>query len=287
MIRHLGDAWDAAIRPTLADLQGDAWLLSTPKGHNFFWQCYLKGKDPEEDVWAAWDMPTSTNPHIKAEEIEAMRHQMPDRIFRQEILAEFIEDAGGVFRRVMDAATSRPMEHGDRGTRYLYGVDWGKLNDFTVITVVDELEDGRGRVVFQDRFNMIDYAVQTSRLEALCARFPPSRVVAERNAMGEPIIEQLNRAGLPVDPFVTTNRSKGQIIDGLALAFERGDLELLDPTCDETGAVTVAELQAYEAERLPSGAFRYGAPAGFHDDTVMSLAMAWHARGTSLDWVIM
>jgi hypothetical protein len=39
----------------------------------------------------------------------------------------------------------------------------------------------------------------------------------------------------------------------------------------------VSELVAYQAERLPSGLLRYGAPGGQHDDTVMALAMAWSA----------
>ena len=34
---------------------------------------------------------------------------------------------------------------------------------------------------------------------------------------------------------------------------------------------------AYQAERLPSGLLRYGAPGGQHDDTVMALAIAWSA----------
>ena len=69
--------------------------------------------------------------------------------------------------------------------------------------------------------------------------------------------------------FQTTNASKTQAIDALALAFERGDLSIIpDP-------VMVGELQAYEMERLPSGMGRYSAPAGLHDDTVMALALAW------------
>jgi hypothetical protein len=39
----------------------------------------------------------------------------------------------------------------------------------------------------------------------------------------------------------------------------------------------IAELLAFEAERLPSGLLRYGAPQGYHDDCVMSLALAWQA----------
>ena len=55
------------------------------------------------------------------------------------------------------------------------------------------------------------------------------------------------------------------------MAFERGDIRILnDP-------VLVSELVAYQAERLPSGLLRYGAPSGGHDDMVMSLALAWSA----------
>ena len=53
------------------------------------------------------------------------------------------------------------------------------------------------------------------------------------------------------------------------MALERGELGLL---ADE---VQTAELLAYEATRLPSGATRYAAPEGSHDDTVMALALAW------------
>jgi hypothetical protein len=89
--------------------------------------------------------------------------------------------------------------------------------------------------------------------------------------MGQPIIEQLMRDGLCVQPFTTTNTSKAQAIEALALAFERGDIRILnDP-------VLVGELVAYQAERTSSGMTRYGAPAGQHDDTVMALAMAWSA----------
>ena len=49
-------------------------------------------------------------------------------------------------------------------------------------------------------------------------------------------------------PFLTTNASKAQAIEALALAFERGDLRII------ADQVLVSELQAYEMERLPSRA---------------------------------
>jgi hypothetical protein len=99
--------------------------------------------------------------------------------------------------------------------------------------------------------------------------------MAESNSMGEPIIEQLQRDGLPVRGFATTNATKAQIIEALALAFEQGAITILnDPTL-------IGELQAYEMARLPSGMVRYSAPEGMHDDGVMSLALAWSAVADS------
>ena len=108
MVPNLLYVWDAVLRPTLVDLTGGAWFFSTPKGRNGFWQLWQRGQDAGEPEWRSWRGPTSENPHIPASEVEAMRRSMPERIFRQEIEAEFLDDAGGVFRRVMDAAVLTP-----------------------------------------------------------------------------------------------------------------------------------------------------------------------------------
>ena len=58
--------------------------------------------------------------------------------------------------------------------------------------------------------------------------------------------------------------------EGLALALERRQIALLpDP-------VVLAEMASYRLERLPGGGYRYSAPPGGHDDTVMATALAWH-----------
>jgi hypothetical protein len=260
------EAWTEALRPALSDRLGRALFISTPKGRNWFWRAFLRGQEGGE--WRSWQFPTATNPYIAHTEIEAARLSLPERIFRQEYLAEFIDDAGGVFRRVVEAATATQQEQAEAGHRYAMGVDWGKHNDFTVLTVIDLQQ---AAVAAIDRFNQIDYQVQLGRLQGLYERFRPITVVAERNSMGEPLIEQLGRQGLPVTAFNTTNATKTQAIEALALAFERGALRILsDPTL-------IGELQAYEMERLPSGLVRYGAPEGMHDDMVMSLALAWTA----------
>ena len=267
-------AWSEALRPALSDRLGKALFISTPKGHNFFWRLWQRGADGGD--WASWQFPTSDNPYIPATEIETARQELPERIFRQEYLAEFIDETGSIFRRITEAATateSGPLpDH-----QYAIGVDWAKHTDFTVVTVMDITTKS---MVYMDRFNQIDYALQTERLKALAEQYQPTVIIAERNAMGEPLIEQLQRDGLPVRAFTTTNATKAAIIDALALAFERGDISILaDP-------VLVGELQAYEATQLPSGMSRYSAPEGLHDDCVMSLALAWNAVASPREVII-
>jgi hypothetical protein len=268
MVRDLQDAWQAVIRPTLTDYEGDGWFPSTPKGMGFYKQLFDLGQDPSELEWASWQIPTSENPYMPAAEIESARNELPERIFAQEYLAQFLDDSGGVFRRIMEATTAEPQDLAIPEHSYVVGVDWGKHNDFTVLTVLDVTTK---EVVKVDRFNQIDYAVQVGRLTALCERFNTKTLIPERNSIGEPLIEQLQREKFKVHAFTTTNASKAEAIDALALAFERGDLKIVPDK------ILISELLAYEAERLPSGLLRYGAPAGYHDDCVMSLALAWQS----------
>ncbi len=265
--RNLEEAWNQAIRPTLTDYAGDAWIFSTPKGRDYFWSMWMRGQQPEGD-WVSWQMPSSTNPYLPPGEIESARGDMTEMAYQQEYLAQFIDDGAGVFRRVREAATSSLLDEPLPGHEYAFGVDWGQHNDYTVITVADI---GTGAVVARDRFNRIEYAFQLARLRALYDRFRPNVIVAESNSMGQPLVEALRAMDLPVIPFTTTNSSKAAAIQALSLAFERGEITIPDDP------ILVGELLGYQAERLPGGLLRYSAPPGMHDDCVISLALAWTA----------
>jgi hypothetical protein len=262
-------AWTEALRPALSDRLGDALFISTPAGRNWFWRL-CQGAVGQD--WACWRFPTSANPYILPSEIEAARLKSPERVFRQEYLAEFVPDGSGVFRRVREAAMTARQEQAVPGHEYVIGADWGKQNDFSCFVVIDT---ALRAVVELDRSNQVDYAVQRGRLKALCERFQAFVVIGEANAMGDPICEDLARDGVPIQPFQTTQASKILAVEALAVAFERGDLKIIP---DET---LIAELQAFESERLPSGLTRYSAPAGAHDDCVMALAMAYHGLGAA------
>lgn len=261
------DAWTDAIMPTLADLDGDAVLISTPKGKNWFYNEWMLGQGGHATT-KSWTAPTNANPMPTIRRaFDVVRTRIPERSFQQEWLAEFV-DEGSVFRRIREAVTATHQDKATAQHQYAFGVDWGKANDYTVVTVLDITTN---EIVNVDRFNQIDYIVQVGRLRAMVERFKPSAIVAERNSIGEPLIEQLQREGMPVVPFTTTNATKTAAIDALALAFERGDIRI------PNDATLIAELQAFEMEKLPSGMLRYSAPEGLHDDMVISLALAWQS----------
>jgi len=105
MVPNLAGVWQKAIRPTLADYRGDAFFFSTPRGRNFFWEIWQRGQDPARADWVSWQFPTASNPYIHPGEIEAARQELPERLFKQEWLAEFLDDPGGVYRGVRACAT--------------------------------------------------------------------------------------------------------------------------------------------------------------------------------------
>jgi phage terminase large subunit-like protein len=91
----------------------------------------------------------------------------------------------------------------------------------------------------------------------------------ESNSIGQPVIDHMAARGLTIIPFMTTSATKQAVIQDLQAAFEHGNIRILKHP------VLVGELLSFESKRSPSGAFTYSAPAGMHDDCVMSLAIAY------------
>jgi phage terminase large subunit-like protein len=259
--------WPEIVRPMLLEKRGKALFLSSPNGLNWFWELYQLGLNKSQRTWRSFNFKSADNPLISPEELEALRLSTSERIFREEYLAEFIGDSGQVFRGIREAATAPLDAQPILGRRYAAGLDWGRETDYTVIVIMDA--DTR-QMVAMDRFNQIGWSLQRGRLQAMIERWQPTSVWAEENSIGSVNIEALQQEGLPVRPFKTTAQSKTPLIEGLALAIERGEVALLP---DET---LLGELASYRMERLPAGGYRYSAPSGMHDDTVIATALAWH-----------
>ena len=91
-------AWTEVLRPTLADKQGRALFLGTPKGKsNWLFDLYQRGQDVTEPTWASWQYTTVDGGVVSPEEIEAARNDLGLREFRQEFLASFEQWAGTIY----------------------------------------------------------------------------------------------------------------------------------------------------------------------------------------------
>ena len=161
-------------------------------------------------------------------------------------MAAFIDWQGQLFRRVThcvyDHAPARPEE----GHTYVVGCDWARAagGDYTVFAVLDAISKA---VVAHDRSRGGEFAIQRARLQGLYAKWKPATILAEANSIGGPVIEQLQRDGLPVQPFTTTNQTKTAIIDALVLAFEQQQIRILND------AALISEVQSFTSTPVPPG----------------------------------
>lgn len=253
--------WTQTIRPTLMDFGGGALLISTPRGRNWFWELARRGEDSTFPDYEAFHFTTSDNPYIEASEVEEARRTLPEVVFRQEILAEFIAGVASIFR-FDDEAISHELAD-PRGQHVYMGVDLAKHEDFTVITA-SRMNDRRP--VYHDRFNSLSWPVQREEIMQTADRLRTEMgaslvtIVVDATGVGDPISDDLELAGYDVLPIKFSNEWKNKAVKRLSADLEQGDAFILPEQ--------IAEFEAYEYRLTEAGRFTYQAPEGGHDDEV-------------------
>lgn len=280
-------AWTDAILPTLADRNGRAMLISTPFGRNWFWRWWMMGQNVEQQNVRSFTAPTSANPNPRIQRAaELARERVSDRTYRQEWLAEFVDDAGGVFTGVRQVLKPYKLfeRHWHPGTgSFAIGVDLAKTQDFTVVVLLDLVGN---RVVGFERWNRESWPLQKARIAALALEWGNPRMYIDATGLGDPIYDDLARAGLNVEAVKLTAPAKEALIENAVLLVEQQAVSIPDPTVEPRTAVLVSELEAYEyGERSPSGRQSMAAPAGMHDDCVIAFALACWALSTTVGGV--
>ena len=105
--------WSSSIKPTLLDYRGRAWVLSNTNGvnpENFLWRICNETDPITGHGFTQYHAPTSSNPHMPADELEQLQRTTPPLVFQQEYLAEFVDWSGLQFfelaRCLMDGVAS-------------------------------------------------------------------------------------------------------------------------------------------------------------------------------------
>jgi hypothetical protein len=101
---------------------------------------------------------------------------------------------------------------------------------------------------------------------------PNKPIAIDSTGVGDPIAEDVARFK-DIEMVVFTQRSKQQLMEGLAYAIQNRHISIID-------GVLKDELESFEFEYTRSGV-KYTAPSGLHDDTVCSLALAYKNFNTA------
>ena len=279
MKRQVYDSAKTTVTVTRAPIIG----FSTPKGKNWFYNKCMEAKEEMDWCLANGTAPTkifvtapsTVNPMVSAAAIEDMRKSLPDRLFRQYVLAEFVDDGSTFlgFRECyytdkIEMFTEHQAWFGDEcaKSQVVIGVDWAKTIDWTVFIAMDIVT--RKMIAFE-RFHKRAYTQAIRQLVKFASRFEDVLVVYhDKTGVGQAIDDQLAYTKLPYVGITFTNTSKTNMVNSLITAVETKQIGLVQWN------VLDSELDAYEVSTNELGTMTYGAPDGQHDDAVCSLMLA-------------
>lgn len=255
--------FDTILMPSMAVGGKKCLIISTPRGTNWFYNYYKKGFDKRNTRFKSFKFTSYDNPLIDKNLIELFKSQVPEEVFKQEYLGEFV-DSAAVFKNINELChlnISEPI----KGKIYLCGIDIGMLIDETVITILDF----EGNMVFQDAFTGLEAPELRIRILSVLKKYKPAKTLIEENNQGLPLIHDLKREWSGIEGFKTTNQSKEEIINKLVAAFSSKEINCLK------NEQLIIQLNSFIFELTTTGKIRYCAAPGFHDDRVISLAIGY------------
>lgn len=243
-------------------------IISTPKGKNWFFHQYQKGFLGDKN-YSSYKFISEDNPYANPIIIGIAKDNLPEILFGQEYLAQFVDNAA-IFENIKEICILTQMNTPEVNRTYWMGIDIALKDDYTVITVIDDLN----RVVAYYRFNQITAPTLKQNIIDANNQWNPNTIMIERNNQGLPIIDDLVLThGLSnIEGFDTTSKSKPMIINNLINAFASKKITL--PGDD----IYIAELEVFTMTINPTGSVKFAAAHGFHDDIVMSLAIALECK---------
>jgi len=263
--------WFDYLIPTTASKERKcvSLFISTPRGKNWFYDLWIRAKENN----AAFHFTSLDGVSVDQSEWDRIKQSSPKDLFQQNFEATFLEEAATVFRGIRDIVDPNCVKDPERGHIYIMGVDLAQINDFTVLCIADKATN---RIVHYDRFHKLSYPLQVERIYTAAIKYNNAKIILELNNVGASIANTLQEKGARVEGFKTVGTiskdfekkgSKQMAIEKLSVDIEHRNITI--PDWD----VLLDELGVFGCELTNSGNIKYGAPEGYHDDTVMSLAL--------------
>ena len=275
---------------TTTQTGGWNWAQGTPRGKNWFYELYRMCE--EHMKWAertgkplemyCHTARTIDSPFIDKEAVARAKATLPERMFRQLYLAEFL-DSGSVFVGYRACVEGPSIDLEDKRVQQwlhpdaaqcdvVLGSDWAKRGDFYVTVAIDPDAHPRPKVMGIVRAQGIQYREALEVLGRFSMKFKGVHLMRhDRTGVGDVIDELLDRLPYPIEPVVFTNSSKAHMVERWMVALESESVSLPNwkPLIDEH--------DNYDCTTTPMGLPKYGAVDGEHDDIVTACMLAWSA----------
>jgi hypothetical protein len=186
------EIWEEIIRPALADRKGWAVFIGTPKGINLFHELYLKASKDRGGDWAAVTYPVFQtlkypDPPLDEAEVDRMKAEMSDGVYRQELLCDFAasaDDALIPIDLVEEAAGRRIAERDVAGLPLVVGVDVARFGSDASVFMRRQ-----GRAAFEPLvLQGYDNRQVTERLISYCHEHQPTAVFVD-SGQGQGVID--------------------------------------------------------------------------------------------------
>lgn len=253
----------------LLDAKGKKEIyISTPNGaQGFFYNEAMKALNGE-DGYAYLRVSVYQDETKSKKWIETKRKDYPELAWKQEYECEFLEGGISFFKGFGKLFTDEVF---DWNQKLVCGVDFSSVGtDNTVMTFMNEDRQVYQYVVQGD----LDYKYQFMAEQLNKVGNKLVYCLFESNSIGEVMgneVKKLLSVGTRarVDFIYTSNSVKQDYIERLALDIEQGTLSFM-----ESNKILEEELKTYTYTVSKTGKKVFNALDGYHDDTVISLALA-------------
>jgi hypothetical protein len=171
------DLFPEIIRPALADSEGGALIIGTPKGKNSHaYDLFCMAEDYPE-TWASFQFTTASGGFVSEAELEAARIEMDERTYRQEFLATWETFSGVIAYNFSREHNLKALDKPD--TRLLHvGMDFNTSPCTAAIFVQ------LGKEMYQiDEIHMLN-SNTAEVAEELLRRYPKSQIICYPDPAG-------------------------------------------------------------------------------------------------------